>query len=287
MEIRTLDRVSFEDGLRAWNDGFEGYAYAGRMTLAEWLEHLAHDEIAPEVSVIAFDGARPVGCVLSGMRETGGRKVAYNGGTGVAAEYRGKGVGGQLIEASLERYRAAGADVATLEVVTTNEPALRLYRRAGFEVADRLSVQECPHAVAPAHEDAQYRIVEFDPPTLAGLPFYRQDVPWQCQWQSVAGGRAVYLLSERGETLAYALVRRRHTALGEAMGVGLYQAAVAPGAQEAQDLLRHLVSHALEGAPRCVAMNIPASDPMTLAVLASLGFRETVAQFLMRREMRP
>ena len=55
-------------------------------------------------------------------------------GIGVRAEHRGAGVGQALLHALEQWARAAGLHRLQLPVVTTNEPALSLYRRLGFSV---------------------------------------------------------------------------------------------------------------------------------------------------------
>ncbi len=51
----------------------------------------------------------------------------------VAPAHRRMGIGTQLVEAGLEAVRLAGARAAMLEVGYTNEPAIALYQRLGFE----------------------------------------------------------------------------------------------------------------------------------------------------------
>jgi ribosomal-protein-alanine N-acetyltransferase len=51
----------------------------------------------------------------------------------VAPAHRRIGIGTQLVEAGLEAVRKAGARAAVLEVGYTNEPAIALYQRLGFE----------------------------------------------------------------------------------------------------------------------------------------------------------
>jgi ribosomal protein S18 acetylase RimI-like enzyme len=51
---------------------------------------------------------------------------------GVAAAFRGRGVGGALLEALLERAIAEGVGALSLSVEDGN-PAVRLYERHGFE----------------------------------------------------------------------------------------------------------------------------------------------------------
>ena len=51
----------------------------------------------------------------------------------VAPAHRRRGVGTELVRAGLATVRGAGAQVAILEVDYTNEPAIALYQRLGFE----------------------------------------------------------------------------------------------------------------------------------------------------------
>lgn len=53
----------------------------------------------------------------------------------VRPELRGRGLGIQLLEAIVAEAAHLGATELTLEVRQSNEPALRLYRRAGFRQA--------------------------------------------------------------------------------------------------------------------------------------------------------
>jgi len=52
---------------------------------------------------------------------------------GTAVEHQGRGVGRVLLDALVARARELGAPAVLLEVRVDNEPALRLYQRAGFE----------------------------------------------------------------------------------------------------------------------------------------------------------
>ena len=51
----------------------------------------------------------------------------------VAPAHRRTGIGTRLVEAGVEAVRSAGARAAMLEVGYTNEPAIALYSRLGFE----------------------------------------------------------------------------------------------------------------------------------------------------------
>lgn len=61
-----------------------------------------------------------------------------NIGMAVADGWRGRGVGGRLLDALVESAPAAGAHKVALEVWPHNERAIALYRSRGFEVEGRL-----------------------------------------------------------------------------------------------------------------------------------------------------
>ena len=55
----------------------------------------------------------------------------------VAADARGRGLGGKLLQRNLQRLVALGVRTVFLEVGADNEPALTLYDRMGFEQVGR------------------------------------------------------------------------------------------------------------------------------------------------------
>jgi ribosomal protein S18 acetylase RimI-like enzyme len=60
-------------------------------------------------------------------------------GMAVHAPWRGRGIGTALMDAALRWARSAGVEKVSLEVYPTNEAAVALYRRFGFEEEGRLA----------------------------------------------------------------------------------------------------------------------------------------------------
>ncbi len=79
------------------------------------------------------DPDRPIGWtkVEHEMTEAGVRRgfVSF---VGVLPEWRGRGIGRELLRWGVDYVRAAGAGTVELNVEATNERALELYRRTGF-----------------------------------------------------------------------------------------------------------------------------------------------------------
>lgn len=57
----------------------------------------------------------------------------------IADDHRGRGVGGQLLDAAIASASSAGARSMTLEVRADNDAALTLYERRGFAIISRRS----------------------------------------------------------------------------------------------------------------------------------------------------
>lgn len=54
-------------------------------------------------------------------------------GMGLLPEYRGKGIGSRLLKAVMDHAKTFGLEKVELHVYTSNEPAIALYKKFGFE----------------------------------------------------------------------------------------------------------------------------------------------------------
>jgi ribosomal protein S18 acetylase RimI-like enzyme len=52
---------------------------------------------------------------------------------GLLPAYRGKGLGGKLLSSVLEHAKKFGLEKVELHVYTTNQPAIALYKKFGFQ----------------------------------------------------------------------------------------------------------------------------------------------------------
>ena len=98
--------------------------------------------LADEAAFVAEEArGRPLGAVILRVHERDrGRVVGYRLAIGIEATARGRGIGRRLLEQAKRWTHEAGADYLLLLVDTTNEPALRAYRAAGFRLGDRAGV---------------------------------------------------------------------------------------------------------------------------------------------------
>ncbi|WP_251551870.1 GNAT family N-acetyltransferase [Neobacillus muris] len=224
MEIvfKSLIECKIEDIITAWNRGFEEYFVKLEMTPELFFNRIANEGLSLPHSIVAFDKHEPVAIVVNGIRTIGGKKYSWNGGTGIAKDYRGSGVSKLLMEEKLKIYEEEGIEVATLEAIKKNERAISLYQRYGYEIVDELvhlsGMREVDQTQAVSIHKESLR-----PEQLPFLTIYQENVPWQCQWQSMKQGEAQIFTDMEGKPLGYALYRRVWNAQGQLERVLLYQ----------------------------------------------------------------
>lgn len=85
-------------------------------------------------SVLAFDGAQPVGLVncIEGFSTFACRPLVNVHDVAVAASHRGRGIAEQMLCEAERIAIERGAVKMTLEVLSGNAPAMKLYQRMGY-----------------------------------------------------------------------------------------------------------------------------------------------------------
>lgn len=288
LEIRKLAECTVEEAVEAWNKGFEGYYFDMATTPEAFTKRGVQEGLSADLSVIAFEDGKPAGIVRNGIREIGGKKVAWNGGTGVALALRGKGAGRKLMEASLALLREAGADIATLEAVSENVPAIELYKKMGYEIIDSVHFLQLKGKAGGADSGAGRAIVlEKAAPEEAGrLPFYRGDFTWQTHWQSVKGGEALIAYSPEGEALGYAYYRKNVDGDGKHTATVLYQCVAGKEDEKTVQALLAAVFGDFSDDINRLAVNVPEElNKTTYEALLGLGFETTTKQVFMKKEL--
>ena len=134
-----MNTCSFQTAHEAWNAGFKGYFVDLTLPLDRFLQRLSFENISLEHSLIAFEQNKPVGFLLNAFRISRDEKIAWNGGTGVAPDMRGKGVGKALVAAAIEVYKGESVYMTFLEAIQGNDSAIALYKHNGYHVFDKLT----------------------------------------------------------------------------------------------------------------------------------------------------
>jgi mycothiol synthase len=128
-----------EDARLARNDAFRDHWRADQMTAGEWAYFLSYDSFRPAFSYLAYDGAEPLGVLISheydACTELTGILDLYVATVATRRSARKRGIASALLSRALADARSAGFTAASLKVDADSPTgAFGLYQRAGFAI---------------------------------------------------------------------------------------------------------------------------------------------------------
>lgn len=138
MELRRLTKEDIPDLLSTINGAFADYIVPFQLNAEQLQFKMKTEDILPEYSTGVFESGKMIACIMHGLRETGGNLVAYNAGTGVLPEWRGKGLVSRMYDYLLPFLQGQKVAQIVLEVIETNRPAIRAYEKYGFTIQRKL-----------------------------------------------------------------------------------------------------------------------------------------------------
>ncbi len=162
------------------NRGFEAYFIPIRFDTVTFWNMLHQDGIDLNASRILMVSGRPCGIALIARRGSSSRLAAM----GITRELRGQGAGSWFMNILVRDAHQRNDRDMVLEVIEQNEPAVKLYRKFGFQTVRRLlgfTRTSAPETVKGAldkiglHEMGQLV-------SKHGL----RDLPWQLSGESIA-----------------------------------------------------------------------------------------------------
>jgi len=162
------------------NRGFEEYFVPIRFNTTTFLDMLRKDGIDLTASRVLIGDAQPCGLALIARRGWASRLAAM----GIAKEIRGKGAGSWFMDELIKEARQRRDREMVLEVIEQNEPAVKLYRKSGFETVRRL----IGFLGKDAKDGRGSDLHEIDLRTAGRLVLQHglSDLPWQLSGESIA-----------------------------------------------------------------------------------------------------
>ena len=193
MRIRSLEDIDFDHLFRGFKKAFSDYEI--RFDKEEVRCMLVRRGYNPRLSFGAFDGDEMVAFTLNGIGLFNDIRTAYDTGTGTVAEYRGRGLAGEIFAYSLPYLRGAGVRQYLLEVLQNNRKAIAVYRRMKFEITRELDCfrQTIADISFPAggNEGLDCRIDRIGIESVKGSLMFGDFSPsWQNNIESIERGAA-------------------------------------------------------------------------------------------------
>ncbi len=162
------------------NKSFTGYIINIEIDAPQVAQMVRREAVDLSLSWVLLKDNDIVGVALIGRRGWTSRLAAM----GLAVNWRGQGIGRQLMTELIDQAQARGEHTMILEVIEQNEPALRLYRNAGFRQLRRLVGYKGKQLKGIAdrnlHEvdllEMARQVIRHGPP----------DLPWQISGETLA-----------------------------------------------------------------------------------------------------
>jgi GNAT superfamily N-acetyltransferase len=262
--------VSLEAYAAAIYSSFEGYPVQITFSAPMLARRVRVEQHDLECSLLALDGDAPIG--MAGLAIRGVR--GWVSGFGVVPAWRRRGLGRRLMSALLERARASGLRQLSLEVLSENTAARRLYEGAGMRVMRDLLILDRPadyatRGGAPKEAPAGELLGHF-------WHLHPEPPAWQRGLSSLlAADLRGFYVGDRRRPRAYALA-----GYSRADGNNYLSDLAAAGAADAEEMCAAL--DGLSGTMRVV--NEPARGPFAAPLLAH-GFAEVMRQHEMWMEL--
>lgn len=280
MVFLTLEGIDFSRLHGAFAETFSDYVVPMNLTEADLQEMLTRRGYCPELSVGVFEDERMVAFTLNGFGTWSSRPAAYDTGTGVIPSHRGLKLATEMMQFSDSALREAGAETYILEVIDTNERAMRLYEKSGFRVTRRLQCFTFDRTEIVSGCDA-FEIHNEELFDVTPLQRFGDASPsWQNSVESVArsSDRRVCVTAREGdEIVGFAVVFPDRAELAQ-LAVG------APHRRKGAGCALIARARELAGRPLCV-LNIDCGNRGAIDFLTAIGSKPTVAQFEMARAL--
>ncbi|PIQ21447.1 MAG: GNAT family N-acetyltransferase [Cytophagales bacterium CG18_big_fil_WC_8_21_14_2_50_42_9] len=186
MFVKNLSDISFEIILDCFLKAFENYFVKMPADKDYYKRRWKAAKVDFNCSYGMFDGEKMVGFIIHAIDKRNGELTAFNTGTGVIPEYRGKKIVKSIYEYAFKDLAEKGIEKSVLEVITKNDLAVSLYRGIGFNICKEY---KCFNGNIKTDSSLQPELREIDLNDVdwSSLP-HQQLYSWDNQQESILEG---------------------------------------------------------------------------------------------------
>ena len=132
MTVKPLNNISFNELMACFFKSFENYFVEMPTELNYYKLRWELAKVNYKLSYGMFDNGKLVGFIINGIDKRNGHIIAFNTGTGVLPEYRGRKIVKSIYDFALKDLRENGITKCSLEVIKKNLIAIKSYQSIGF-----------------------------------------------------------------------------------------------------------------------------------------------------------
>ena len=273
INYRMLSDEDFDSLHHCFLAAFSDYEVDMQMSPEQFRQRIVRDGVHLPISAGAFDADRMIGFCINGIGQWHETQTAYDAGTGVVSEYRGRGIGKELFAFLTPQLKDKGIRQYLLEVLTSNTPAVSLYRKLGFVDTRQLAVFRSSAPRTSAARDFAIQRVE-KPDWQLFRSFWDGYPSWQNSidaCERVASDRSIVAAYENDECVGYGIVF--------VPSASLMQLAVTPAHRRKG--IGSTILAALDTPERLKINNIDEDLAAALAFYKANGYKQVLGQYEM------
>ena len=181
-QLRFLNQNQTKEIHQCMTESFADYAVdMSYMTHERMINRHIKNGIDYGMSIGAYYGDKMIGFTAVGIDEWQGQKAAFDAGTGIIKAHRGKGLAKRMFDFSEEKLVKNGIKKFVLEVLQENEPAIKAYKKTGFEVSRSLDCFWMKSENIKLIDQTMYEIREL---SKTDILKFKDFTDWQPSWEN-------------------------------------------------------------------------------------------------------
>ncbi|PRX73958.1 ribosomal protein S18 acetylase RimI-like enzyme [Bacillus sp. V-88] len=219
MIIKSLENINLHEFTTCFNDAFSDYTIPFNVSTDYLAERFTGAGIQYKLSFGAFSQDKQVAFILHGIEEDNGKKTAFDICTGVIPEFRGKRLVAEIYNHAIPILREQNVEKSLLEVIHTNEKAIKAYSNLGFKIKRELSCFKGKIDLKPIslHKDVCIKTVspnEFD--WNMAPSFWDCSPTWEQSVQAILRNSHLYdviTIGKQGAIYGYAVINSKQSSV--------------------------------------------------------------------------
>ena len=278
MKIKPLRSVGMSEMTKCFNLAFSDYILKFEATETYLKKRWKAARVDEDLSFVFFDKGQPVGFIIICIDIENGIKTAFNAGTGVIPSYRGQKIVDHLYEHALPFFHKEGVGLCSLEVISTNPKAIRVYERIGFHVSNALPCYRLEKTIVKS-EDFAFQVKQVEKSrTAAYESFWAYTPSWECNSKAVnlRDDVEIWEISDGYDLIAYFILSVSNNQL--------LQFAVKPD-QRKKGIGKWMFKLIGSKINPISILNVDECNSATNLFLIQLGFKNHISQYEMRMKI--
>lgn len=274
---QSLENTEISNIHEAFLEAFSDYVVPMKISLEQFQRLLKRRGYQAQNSVGVFQYDQLIGFVLTSTRQWQGLPTTYVIGLGLSLQHRGHGLAKELMQ-QVTLLNKPHTQQFLLEVITSNQPALKLYQSLGYQISRELLCFSIPKAdlTLSSSEHIDIKTSQHAPDDDLST-FWDKHTSWQYSKDTLATepNYFVYVTAYMHQNLVgYGVI--------DPTSGDIYQLAVHTNyrRQGIASTILSTLCHQTES-PKIVYSNIDASNQSLLEFLQKQRFNHVISQYEM------